>query len=211
AIEIETDSSLVRRDQRQDHLADVAAGEIMRLQWVACDIDSRFHRSDAVVHDQTHWDFAQTHSNHFADADRRTGNACPQPSSEKFKENNDENEGNDGNDGEADKDEWFHGSTLAKVIPAEKLKAKFCGAVGPRQCEWECSSAGPLEAKDCLRQHAEEGPHLAGTTPRFSKQMPARFSIRPSLLDVTERKFTSLQKAGASRFLLTTPKYLSIH
>jgi hypothetical protein len=102
----------------------------MRLQWVACDIDSRFHRSDAVVHDQSHWDFAQTHSNHFADADRRTGNACPQPGSEKFKENNDENEGNDGNDGEADKDEWFHGSTLAKVTPAEKLKAKFRGGVG---------------------------------------------------------------------------------
>ena len=67
----------------------------------------------------------------FADADRRTGNACPQPSSEKFKENNNENEGNDGNDGEDDKDEWFHGSTLAKVIPAEKPKAKFCGGVGP--------------------------------------------------------------------------------
>src|SRR5205823_1052291 len=194
AIEIETDSSLVRRDQRQDHLADVAAREIMRLQWVACDIDSRFHRSDAVVHDQSHWDFAQTHSNHFADADRRTGNACPQPGSEKSKENNDENEGNDGNDGEADKDEWFHGSTLAKVIPAEKLKAKFRGGVGRAQCEWECSSAGPLEWKDCLRR--EPKTHLAGTTPRFSKQMPARFSIRPPLLDVTARNLLLFRKRG---------------
>src|SRR5947207_12246269 len=84
----------------------------MRLQWVACDIDSRFHRSDAVVHDQSHWDFAQTHSNHFADANRRTGNARPQPRCKKFEKNNDQNEADDGDDGEADEIKRFHGGNL---------------------------------------------------------------------------------------------------
>ena len=48
----------------------------------------------------------------FADADRRTRHACPQPGRKKFEKNNDQDEGNDGEDGEADEDEWFHGRQL---------------------------------------------------------------------------------------------------
>ena len=77
AIEIERDAGLVRGDQREDDLADVAAGEIMRLERIARDIDAGFHRGDAVIDDQADRHFAQAHSEHFADADRRIGNARP--------------------------------------------------------------------------------------------------------------------------------------
>ena len=41
AVEIERDASFVRRDEREDDVADIAAREIMRFERIARDIDDR--------------------------------------------------------------------------------------------------------------------------------------------------------------------------
>ena len=47
-------------------MADVAAGEVMRFQRIAANIDTGFHCGDAIVNNQANRHFAQPHPDHFA-------------------------------------------------------------------------------------------------------------------------------------------------
>ena len=71
-----------------------------------------FHGGDAIIDDQSDRHFAQTHADHLADADRRVGDACAQPESEKVEEHDREDEGDDREHGNADEVERFHDGNL---------------------------------------------------------------------------------------------------
>ena len=94
-IEIERDPGFVRGDQGQNHVIDVAAREVVRLEWIARDVDARFYRGDAVIDDEADRHLAQAHPNHFAEADWRVGNARAQPEPEEIKKNNTKDERED--------------------------------------------------------------------------------------------------------------------
>ena len=53
SVEIERDSCLISSNQSKDHVANVTAGEVMRFQRIAANIQTCFDRGDAVIHDQT--------------------------------------------------------------------------------------------------------------------------------------------------------------
>ena len=95
AVEIERDAGLVRRNEREDDVAHVATRKVMRLERIARDVDPRFHGGDPVVDDQADRDFAQTHSDHFADADRRVCDPCAQPETEEIENYDREHESDD--------------------------------------------------------------------------------------------------------------------
>jgi len=56
AIEIERDAGLVRRDQREDYLAHISPRQVMRFQWIAGNLDSRFYGSDSIVDNHSNGD-----------------------------------------------------------------------------------------------------------------------------------------------------------
>ena len=56
AIEIERDAGLVRRDQREDHLAHISPRQVMRFQWIAGNFDSGFYCSDSIVDNHSNGD-----------------------------------------------------------------------------------------------------------------------------------------------------------
>ena len=85
----------VGRDEGEDDVADVAAREIVRLEWIARNVDAGFHRGDAVIDDQADRHLAQAHPDHFADADRRVGDPGAKPESEEIKKNNTKDERKD--------------------------------------------------------------------------------------------------------------------
>src|SRR4029453_6964659 len=51
SVEIERNPGLVSSNQSEDHMAHIAACEVMRFRWIATNIQTGFHRSDAIVHD----------------------------------------------------------------------------------------------------------------------------------------------------------------
>src|SRR5215471_7726703 len=98
----------------------VAACKIMRFQWIAADIETRFHSGDAIVHNQTDWNFAQPHPNHFAKAHRRVCDSRPEPETEKVKKNDREHERKDPQHRDANQIKRFH--IEAKIIGRETTR-----------------------------------------------------------------------------------------
>ena len=48
-IEIQRNSGLVRRDQSQNNMIDIATRQIMRLERIARNLDACFHSGDAII------------------------------------------------------------------------------------------------------------------------------------------------------------------
>ena len=48
-IEVERNAGLVRGDQGKNHVAHVATRQIMRLEWIAVDVQAGFHGCDPIV------------------------------------------------------------------------------------------------------------------------------------------------------------------
>src|SRR5690348_17131352 len=86
----------------------VATRKIMRFQWIAPNIDAGFYSSDAIVHNQTDWHFAQPHPDHFPETHRRICDSRPEPKTEKVKENDCEHEREDRQHGDANQIKRFH-------------------------------------------------------------------------------------------------------
>jgi len=53
AVEGEAETSLVRGDQREDDMADIASGQVMGLQLIRIDVQPRFASGDPVVRPST--------------------------------------------------------------------------------------------------------------------------------------------------------------
>src|SRR5690349_16794719 len=98
-------------------MAHVAARKVMRLQWIAPNIDAGFHRSDAVVHNQAHRYFAQPHPDHLAKTHRLVSNSRPEPETEKVKKYDREHQGEDRQYRDANQIKRFH--IGAKIIGRE--------------------------------------------------------------------------------------------
>ena len=67
-----------------------------------------FNGRDAVINDQTDRDFAQSHPDHFADADRSVCDPGAEPEPKEIKEHDRENEGDDPQRCYADEIKRFH-------------------------------------------------------------------------------------------------------
>src|SRR5947207_1125889 len=57
----------------------------MRFERVAANVKTSLHCRDAVVDNKADGDFAQSHSDHFAETDRRIGDSRPDPETEEVK------------------------------------------------------------------------------------------------------------------------------
>ena len=79
AVEIESDAGFVSGDKGKDHLADIASGEVVRLERIARYFNAGFHGSDSIIDDQTNRDSSQPHTDHLPDSYRRVGNTRAQP------------------------------------------------------------------------------------------------------------------------------------
>src|SRR6266513_4846943 len=64
----------------------------MRLERIARDWQTCFHSRNAVVDNETHRDFAQPHSDHFSETDRRVCDSRSDPETEKIKKDDREHE-----------------------------------------------------------------------------------------------------------------------
>ena len=91
AIEIERNAGFVRRDQRENYLTDIAAGEIMRFERIARNLDPCFDCGDSIIDNQSNRNAPQPHADHFSHADGRVGNARTQPNTEKVEKNDRQN------------------------------------------------------------------------------------------------------------------------
>jgi len=104
----------------------------MRFQRIARNLDARFDRRDAVIDNQSHWHAPQSHAYHFAHADRRVGDACPEPNAEKVEKNDCQNETEDRKDRNTDKIKSIHAGEVsvvaALVTSAETVAASLCEA-----------------------------------------------------------------------------------
>ena len=112
AIEVERDAGLVRRDESEDNVADIAACEVVRLQRVARDIDPGFDRGDAIIDDHANRHLAEPHGDHLSEADRRIGDPGAKPEAEEIKDHDRDDEGDDAQHGDAEEVEGFHARKL---------------------------------------------------------------------------------------------------
>src|SRR6266705_2141801 len=102
-------------------MADVAACQIMCFQWIAADIQTRFHCRDAIIDNQADWDFSQSHPNHFAETDRGICDACPEPKAEKIKKNDREHKREQRKHCDTDQIKRFHS---ARILSEAQQRAK---------------------------------------------------------------------------------------
>ena len=116
AIEIERDAGFVRRDEREDDVVDVAAGEIMGLERIARDIDAGFDRGDAVIDDHADRHFAQTHPEHFEQPHRRVREPRAEPEIEEPENDNENDEREERDERHEDKIKRLHGRKLAEGV-----------------------------------------------------------------------------------------------
>ena len=121
AIEIERDASLVRRDQREDHLRNVAARQIMRFKRIARNIDPRFHRRDSIIDDHSDRHFPQPHADHFSKTDRRVCDSSANPETEEIEKDDAEDEREKREHRDTDKIKGLHGRRLAKRFGRGKI------------------------------------------------------------------------------------------
>src|SRR5439155_24076842 len=92
----------------ENDLVNTPAGQIMRLERIASDWQTCFHSCNAVVDNETHRDFAQPHSNHFAETDRRVCDSRPDPETKKIEKDDREHECEQGQYCDADKIKRIH-------------------------------------------------------------------------------------------------------
>ena len=113
-VEIERNACLVRSDQGENDMIDVAARQIMRFERIARNVDACFDRRDAVIDDHSDWHFAQPHADHFAETHRSIRDPGPNPEAEEIEKDDAKNEREEGEDCDADEIERFHGGTLTE-------------------------------------------------------------------------------------------------
>src|SRR6266513_1249298 len=80
----------------------------MRLERIARDWQTCFHSRNAVVDNETHRDFAQPHSDHFAETDRRVCDSRSDPETEEIEKDDREHECEQRQYREADKIKRIH-------------------------------------------------------------------------------------------------------
>ena len=119
-------------------MAHVTARKVMRFQRIAPNIYTGLHRSDAIIHNQTDWNFTQSHPNHFTETHRRVCDSCPEPKTKKVEKNNRQHKREQRQRRDADKIKRFH--IAAKTIGSETARKGLI-----RQA--------PDFAKDCVEFH----------------------------------------------------------
>src|SRR6266513_5746397 len=132
-------------------MAHVTARQVVRFQWIAPNIQTGFHRGDAIIHNQTDWHFAQPHPDHFAQTNRRICDPRPEPKAEKVEKNNREHEGEQRQNREADKIKGVH--IAAKTIGRETPRKGLIADKGNRHClgrvENRCEDASHFKSTAC--------------------------------------------------------------
>jgi hypothetical protein len=84
----------------------------MRFQRIAANVQTSFDRRDAVIDNETNWNFPQPHSDHFSETNRRIGDPRPDPKTEKIEKYNREHEREKRKHRDADKVKRFHGGEI---------------------------------------------------------------------------------------------------
>src|SRR5438046_9037215 len=100
----------------------------MRFERVAANVKTSLHCRDAVVDNKSDGDFAQSHSDHFAETHRRIGDSRPDPETEEAKNDDPKHDREDRQSCYSDKTKQLH-------IPKQLSHAEQCGKVklGPRE------------------------------------------------------------------------------
>ena len=94
----------------------------MRFERVAANVKTSLHCRDAVVDNKADGDFAQSHSDHFAETDRRIGDSRPDPETEEVKKDDRKHEREERQYCDADKIKRIH-------IATKLSNAEQCGKV----------------------------------------------------------------------------------
>ena len=98
----------------------------MRFQRIAANVQTSFDRGNAVIDNETDWDFAQSHSDHFAKTNRRIGDSRSDPEAEEIEKNDREDECEERQHRDADKIKGFHDGESTPIFPSrEVFSARF--------------------------------------------------------------------------------------
>ena len=140
AVEIQRDARLVRGDQREDHLVDIAAGEVMRFERVGRHEQPGFHRRDAAIDDQPGRHAAQAHKDEREKAHRRVSRHGPDVDADEIE---DQQRGDEDDDHEDAEDE------RRKHIREREGKVSHAASVGDPP-DRENNSGSPLCRDTCV-------------------------------------------------------------
>ena len=93
----------------------------MRFERIARDIDARFHRGDAVIDDQAHRHFSQTHPEHFEQSHRRIGEAGAEPEVEEPENEDAQDKSEECKHSDADKIKGLHAGEVSEARWVRKV------------------------------------------------------------------------------------------
>jgi hypothetical protein len=109
-VEVEFDAGFVRGDEGEHDGIDIAAGQVVRFEFVGVEGKSGFDRRDAAVDDHAHRHTAQAHADEPGEGDRGIGDFGPQPDAEEIEKNDEEDKtDNNGQAGHDVGEESTHG------------------------------------------------------------------------------------------------------
>ncbi len=87
----ERDAGFVSGDHGEYHMGDVTSGEVVSLELVGGERESRFDRGNAAVNDQRRGNLTEAHEDEVEQADGSTGCARLKPDTEEFDQDSEEN------------------------------------------------------------------------------------------------------------------------
>jgi hypothetical protein len=133
SIEVERNPCLVRSNQGENNMADIAARQVMCFQWIAPDVQTSFHGRNAVVDNQSNRHLPQTHADHFSYSDGSVGDSSPEPGCEKLEKDDREDKREQRQYRYTDKIKRFH--TAHEAIGSNPLRKVLNPAHGERSIE----------------------------------------------------------------------------
>src|SRR5438132_13554981 len=101
-------------------MAHVTARKVVCFQWIAPNVQTGSHCGDPIVHNQTDWHLAESHSDHFTETHRRICDPCPKPKAKKVEKNNGQHKREQRQHRDTDKIKGVH--IAAKTIGSEAAR-----------------------------------------------------------------------------------------